>query len=59
MITLWNGQVCFTEGKISLDLRLADGMSSKTHLQVIDAETTYEILLRNGFYGGELCQFRI
>ena len=31
--------------RVSLDLRLGDGMSFKTHLQVIDAETTYDILL--------------
>jgi hypothetical protein len=55
MITLGNGLVCYTKGEVSLDLRLADGMSFKTHLQVIDAETTYDILLG----GGELCQFRI
>jgi hypothetical protein len=32
MITLGNGQVCYTKGEVSLDLRLADGMSFKTHL---------------------------
>jgi hypothetical protein len=35
--------------EVSLDLRLADGMSYKTHLQVIDAETTYDILLGMDF----------
>ena len=33
----------------SLDLRLADGMSFKTHIQLFDAETTYEILLGMDF----------
>jgi predicted aspartyl protease len=37
MITLGNGQACYTNGKVSLDLRLTDGMSFKTHLQVIHA----------------------
>ena len=38
-------EVCYTKGEVSLDLRLADGMSFKTHLQVIDSETTYDVLL--------------
>ena len=45
MITLGNGQVCYTKGEVSLDLRLLHGMTFKTHLQVINAETTYDILL--------------
>jgi hypothetical protein len=49
MITLGNGQVCYTKEEVSLDLRLADGMSFRTHLQVIDAETTYDILLGMDF----------
>jgi hypothetical protein len=40
-----NAQVCYTKEKVSLDLRVADGMSFKTHLQVIDTEITYDILL--------------
>ena len=28
MITLGNGQVCYTKGEVSLDLRLADGTSN-------------------------------
>ena len=49
MITLVNGQVCYTQWEVSVDLRLADEMSFKTHLQVIDAETTYDILLGMDF----------
>jgi hypothetical protein len=49
MITLGNDKVCYTKGEASLDLRLADGMSFKSHLQVIDAETTYDILLGMDF----------
>ena len=49
MLTLGNGQICYTKGEVSLDLRLPDGMSFKTHLQVIDAETTYDILLGMDF----------
>ena len=49
MITLGNGHVCYTKGEVSLDLRLADGMNFKTHLQVIDAETTYDILFGMDF----------
>jgi len=32
MITLGDGQVWYTKGKVSLDLRLADGMSFKRFL---------------------------
>lgn len=39
----------YTKGKISLDLGLADGMSFTTHLEVIDAESTYDILLGMDF----------
>ena len=39
------GFVGFLQAQVSLDLRLADGMSLKTHLEVIDAESTYDILL--------------
>jgi hypothetical protein len=49
MITLGNGQVHYTKRGVSLDLRLADGVSFKTHLQVIDAETTNDILLGMDF----------
>ena len=49
MIALGNGQVYYTKGEVSLDLRLADGMSFKTSLQVIDAETAYDILLGMDF----------
>jgi len=49
MISLGNEQVCFTKGEVSLDLRLADGMSIKTYLQVIYAEATYDILLGMDF----------
>jgi len=49
MITLGSGQVCYTKGEVYLDLRLADGMNFKTHLQVIDAETAYDILLGMDF----------
>ena len=45
MIVLEIEQVCYTKGEVSLDLRLADGMSFKTHLQIIVAETTYDIVL--------------
>ena len=55
MINLGNGQVCHTKGDISLDLRLANGMSFKTHLQVIDAETTYDI--RSLSYAGRTTSF--
>ena len=37
------------ERDVSLDLRLGDGMSFKTHLQVIDAEATYDTLVRMDF----------
>jgi hypothetical protein len=40
-----DGHVCYTKGKVSLDLRLAYGMSFKTHLQVIHPETTDDIIL--------------
>jgi hypothetical protein len=43
--TLRKFVITFREGEVCLDLRLAHGMSFKTHLQVIDAETTYDILL--------------
>jgi hypothetical protein len=49
MITLGNGKVCYTKGEVSLDFSLTDGMSFKTRLQVIDAETTYDILLGMDF----------
>ena len=39
------GFVGCLKAQVSLDLRLADGMSFKTHQQVIDAESTYDILL--------------
>jgi len=39
----------YSKGEVSLDLRLADGMSFKTQLQVIDADTTYDILLGMDF----------
>ena len=41
--------VGFLQAQVSLDLTLADGMSLKTHLQVIDAESTYDILLGMDF----------
>ena len=43
------GFVGCLQAQVSLDLRLADGMSLKTHLQVIDAESTYDILLGMDF----------
>jgi len=49
MISLGDGQLCYAKGEVSLDLRLADGMSFKTHLQVIHAEITYDILLGMDF----------
>ena len=39
------GFVGCLKAQVSLDLRLADGMSLKSHLEVIAAESTYDILL--------------
>ena len=37
------------QAQVSLDLRLADGMSLKSHLEVIAAESTYDILVGMDF----------
>ena len=49
VISLKNGKVCCTKGKFSVDLKFVDGMNSKRHLQVIDSETSYCILLMMDF----------
>jgi hypothetical protein len=49
MVTSGNGQVYYIKGEVSLDMRLADGMRFKTHLQVFDAETAYDFLLGMDF----------
>ena len=43
------GFVGCLQAQVSLDLRLADGMSLKSHLEVIDAESTYDILVGMDF----------